>query len=812
MNISYNWLREYVEIDDLTPEKLGELLTTGGVPVEVFTPLNLGVRGVVVGHVLETRPHENADKLRVCTIDAGTGEHLQIVCGAPNVAPGQKVPVAVIGAELPGDFKIKRAKLRGVESQGMLCSAKELGMDVKLLPKEQTEGLYILPEDAPIGADIPEYLYLNDTVLELELTPNRADCLNYRGVAYEVAALLGRKMKMQEEQKPHGDTPSPVTVQIESDNCTKYAAQVVRNVQIAESPLWLQARLLSVGVRPINNVVDVTNFVMFEMGQPLHAFDLNKVANDTIIVRQAREGEKHTTLDGVERNLDPSMLVIADPEKVIGLAGVMGGENSEVDNGTTTIVLESAYFDPGTTRKTGKTLGLFSEAQKRFEKAMIDQGMITNALLRAAHLISVIAGGEIVGTPVEVVKQPIEPQVLELRLDRVNNVLGTSITDEEMVDVLRRLDFEVSGYKVDGAHRVTVPTRRPDIVREIDLIEEVARIYGYDNIPVTLPSGAFIQGQLSAEQQLRRSVRDILILSGLNEVVTYSFTTPSLLEKFGLHKEESLTRHVPLLHPLSEERSVLRTHMLPSLVEVVQYNRNRRQNDLALFEVGKVFHPVAGEDAINHLPNERLQVAGILTGNFGALGVGEKGRPVDFFTAKGIVENLLAGLGISGVSYERVEIPAMHPGRTAGIFQGTTALGFVGALHPDVEEANDLTPTYYFQLYVENLLTAKSESVVTTPSLPKFPSMERDIAVLVDVEVPAGGMLHTIRTAGGTLLESVRIFDFYQGPQVPAGKKSVAYGLVYRSAEGTLTDEEVSKQHEQVIAALKEQFGAELRA
>lgn len=813
MKISYNWLREYIEIDDLTPQELGARLTEGGIPVEVFTELNQGVTGVVVGHVVETRQHENADKLRVCTINAGTGDHLQIVCGASNVAPGQKVPVAVVGAELPGDFKIKKAKLRGVESQGMLCSAKELGMDVKLLPKEQTEGLYILPEDAPVGHDIADYLLMNDTVLELELTPNRSDALNYRGVAYEVAAILDRPMKMKEEYTAHGNGSSPVTVKIESDNCTKYAAQVVQNVTVSESPLWLQAKLLAVGVRPINNVVDVTNFVMFELGQPLHAFDLSKVAQDTIIVRQAQDGETHVTLDGVERTLDASMLVIADPEKVIGLAGVMGGENSEVDAATKTIVLESAYFDPGTTRKTGKALGLFSEAQKRFEKGMIDQGMITNALLRAAELIAELAGGEVVGGPVEVVKKGAEPHVLDLRHERVNEVLGTSITEDEMVAVLKRLGFEVSGFKVDGAHRITVPTRRPDMVREVDLIEEVARIYGYDKIPSTLPSGNYVQGQLTPEQRLRRTAREVLINAGLNEVVTYSFTNVGLLEPLGLHTEATLTNQVKLFNPMSEDRSALRTHLLPSLVEVVQYNRNRRTNDLALFEIGRVFSPEPGVDTP---VTERVRIAGIMTGHYGALGVGEKGRPVDFFAVKGVVETLLDGIGITDVLFVRAAQAGLHPGRTAKIVKRHEGelleLGVIGGLHPEAEEACDLSPTYYFELHMEALLTAKERSELVVPPLPKFPSIERDIALLVDIDTPAGDLLDTIRIAGGDLLVSVRIFDFYQGAQVPAGKKSLAYGLVYRSSERTLTDEEVTERHNRVLEALKAGHHAELRA
>ncbi|GAX90660.1 phenylalanine--tRNA ligase subunit beta [Effusibacillus lacus] len=810
MKISYNWLKEYIDLGpDMTPEQLGELLTNHGIPVEVIEPLNKGIKDVVVGHVLHTEPHPNADRLRVCTVDAGGPDKLQIVCGAPNVKPGQKVPCAVVGAELPGGVKIKRAKLRDVESQGMLCSASELGMDTRLLPKEQTEGLYILPEDAPVGESILNVLGLDDVVMELELTPNRADCLSYRGVAYEVAALLGKKPRFEEAVRtPNaGNGESPVKVRIESANCIQYSAQVVKGIQVKQSPLWMRMRLLAVGVRPINNIVDVTNYVMFEYGQPLHAFDLSEITESTIVVRQAEDNELLVTLDGQERKLDSSMLVIADPKRAVGLAGVMGGENSEVRDSTTDIVLESAYFDPGTIRQTGKKLGLRSEAQLRFEKG-IDPAIMQDALLRAASLIAELGGGQIVGAPSAVVSHPVHEQTIGLRVSRTNQVIGSDLEIATIEDLLARLGF-ASSRKDEDNLEVVVPSRRPDITREIDLIEEVARLHGYDKIGTTMPQGVLSQGGLTDKQRLRRTVRELLTGMGLSEVMTYSFTNPTWLEPLGVDENSALRKQLPLALPMSDDRKVLRTTLLPSLVEVVQYNLNRKNMDLALFELGTVFFPKQ-LPAVEQ-PEEVLKVAGIVTGSFGPLAVGEKGRKVDFYTVKGIVETLLVCLGIPNPKYAPASETGMHPGRTALVESKGVAIGFLGALHPAVQEAWDLKETFYFELDFQALYETAQRKIEFRP-LPKFPAIERDIAVVVPLDVPAGSLELTIRESAGDLLEEVRLFDVYQGEQVEAGKKSVAFSIVYRAEDRTLTDEEVQARHNRVVEALKQGFQAELRA
>ncbi|WP_018130776.1 phenylalanine--tRNA ligase subunit beta [Effusibacillus pohliae] len=821
MKISYNWLQEYIDLGpDMTPEKLADLLTNHGIPVEVIEQLNKGIENVVVGHVLQTEPHPNADRLKVCTVDAGGPEKLQIVCGAPNVKPGQKVPCAVVGAELPGGVKIKRAKLRGVESQGMLCSAGELGMDIRLLPKEQTEGLYILPDDTPVGESILRVLGLDDVVLELELTPNRADCLNYRGVAYEVAAILGKQPKFAWTEQaaetgnpavsPSSDSqagPPLVRVRIESANCARYAAQVVRGVKIAPSPLWLQMRLLTAGVRPINNIVDVTNYVMLEYGQPLHAFDLAEITESTIVVRQAEEQETIVTLDGQQRTLDSSMLVIADAKRAIGIAGVMGGENSEVRGSTTDIVLEAASFDAGSVRQTGKKLGLRSEAQMRFEKG-IDPTVLRPALQRAACLITELSGGELAGPPVEVVQQPAEELEIQLRVSRTNQILGTDLTVDQIGAILTRLGFATVTVDAD-TFRVTVPTRRPDITREIDLIEEVARLHGYDKIDTTMPEGVLSQGGLSKQQRLRRTIRELLTGMGLLEVLTYSFTNPTWLEPLGLEESSPLRQQLPLALPMSDERKVLRTTLLPSLAEVVQYNLNRKNLDMALFEIGKVFF--AKDLPVTELPSEDVKVAAIFTGAFGGLAIGEKPRKVDFYTVKGIVEALLANLGIKQVRYQPAAVPGMHPGRTASVEAGGVTLGFLGALHPEVTEAWDLKETYYFELNLAALEEAAEDKILFR-ALPRFPAIERDIAVVVPLDVPAGSLELAIREAAGELLEEVRLFDVYQGEQVETGKKSVAFSLVYRAEDRTLTDEEVQARHNRVIEALEKGFQAELRS
>ncbi|MWC29011.1 phenylalanine--tRNA ligase subunit beta [Paenibacillus sp. MMS18-CY102] len=812
MNVSYQWLNEYIEVTDLTAREIAEQMTRGGIEIDVVESLNKGVSGVVVGYVVSKEKHPDADKLNVCQVDVGTGENLQIVCGARNVDAGQKVPVAVIGAVLPGDFKIKRAKLRGVESQGMICSAKELGLNDKLLPKEQQEGILVLPAETPVGQSIGITLGIDDEVLELDLTPNRSDCLSMLGVAYEVAALTGREVKLPETSVMHSadQASAHISVSIEAaELCSHYSARYIRGVKVAPSPQWLQNRLIAAGVRPINNVVDVTNYVMLEYGQPLHAFDAAKVAGGRIVVRQAKPGETLTTLDDQERTLEEQMLVIADAEKAIALAGVMGGANSEVSADTTDILLESARFDGSTVRKTSRQLGLRSESSARFEKE-VDPGRVIAALNRAAYLLEQCADGHVTEGIVEAITSKMEPAVVQVALNKINQYLGTNLSKLEVEAIFLRLGFEGS-IDESGVFTITVPTRRGDITRDVDLIEEVARLYGYDNIPTTPIEGSTTPGALTKPQAIRRDLRKRLTDSGLNEVISYSFTGPERTKLFpALTNGASPIR---LAMPMSEDRSVLRTSLLPQLLEMAVYNRNRKNENIAVFELGSVFH--TEEEVLTHLPQEKHRFALLLVGNAVQAQWNRKAEAYNFYHAKGVVETIVNTLGISGlVRFEAAQPEGFHPGRTAAVLlhteAGTVTLGYVGQLHPTLQHESDLPDTYVAELDLAPLYE-HADFAIKYKTLPRYPAMERDIAVVVDTAVEAGRLMETARETAGGLLESIRIFDIYTGEKLGAGKKSVALSLVYRHAERTLTDEEVTELHGVVIAKIEQTFGAELR-
>lgn len=605
MLVSYQWLSQYVDLNGVTPEQLADELTRGGIEVDGIHPLDQGVKKVVVGHVKKVDSHPNADKLRVCTVDVGEEETLNIVCGAPNVAEDQKVPVALVGSRLPGGLKIKKSKLRGVLSQGMICSAKELGMPEKLLPKEQQDGILVLPDDTHLGKDVTSVLGLDDVVLELDLTPNRSDCLSMWGVAYEAAALLDRDIRLPqtEEQKPAGKA-KPVDVVLDAEeDCPFYAAQVVEGIQLGESPRWMQNRLLAAGVRPINNVVDITNYVMLEYGQPLHAFDYDQVEGGEIVVRRAATGETVKTLDGVTRACDEQTLLITDGTKPIGIAGVMGGENSEVKAQTTTVLLESAYFAPESIRRTARRLGLRSEASTRFEKG-VDPERIIPALQRTVELLGELAGGKVASSVTVERMGDIEDVTVELRHQRLTSLLGVQVEERAVEDVFRRLRFPTE--KQEGVYRVKVPSRRPDLSIEVDLIEEVARLYGYDRIPTTLPWGQQSPGALTPEQSLRRVIRHTLRDAGYHEVVNYSLTSPGRLRELPsvLYPD---ARPIRISMPMSDERKVLRTSLLPQLLETAEYNVHRREEGAALFELGKVF--ITEEKKLTQQPEERWVLA-----------------------------------------------------------------------------------------------------------------------------------------------------------------------------------------------------------
>ncbi|MBD3920114.1 phenylalanine--tRNA ligase subunit beta [Paenibacillus sp. PR3] len=812
MNVSYQWLNEYIDVSDLTAKEIAEQMTRGGIEIDVVESRNKGVSGVVVGYVVSKEKHPDADKLNVCQVDVGTGENLQIVCGARNVDAGQKVPVATVGAKLPGDLNIKRAKLRGVESQGMICSAKELGLNEKLLPKEQQEGILVLPAETPIGQPIGKTLAIDDEVLELDLTPNRSDCLSMLGAAYEVAALTGREIKLPKTAIM--DSPelasSYLNVSIEAKElCSHYTARYIRGVKIAPSPLWLANRLMAAGIRPINNVVDVTNYVMLEYGQPLHAFDASKVAGGRIVVRLAQEGETLTTLDDQERKLEPQMLVIADSEKAIALAGVMGGGNSEVTADTTDIILESARFDGSTVRRTSRQLGLRSESSARFEKE-VDPSRVIPALDRAASLLEQIAGGHVAEGIVEAVAATHEPAVVQVTLSKINSYLGTSLSKLEVEAIFTRLGFQ-GDIDGNGTFTITVPTRRGDITRDVDLIEEVARLYGYDNIPTTPIEGSTTPGALTKPQAIRRELRKRLTDSGLNEVISYSFTGPERTALFPALTGD--VRPIRLAMPMSEERSVLRTSLLAQLLDMAVYNRNRKNDNLAVFELGSVYH--TEEETLTQLPHEKHRFGLLLTGNAVQASWNQKAVAYDFYHAKGIIETVMQTLGVSSrIRYEAATPEGFHPGRTAAVKLQTEAgevtLGYVGQLHPQLQQQMDLPDTYAAELELAPLYEYANSAIVYQ-TLPRYPAMERDIAVVVDSAVEAGRLLEKAREIAVGLLESIRVFDVYTGEKLGAGKKSVALSLVYRHAERTLTDEEVTELHGAVVTAIEQTFGAELR-
>lgn len=817
MNVSYRWLNEYIDLNGIEPKELAAMMTRGGIEIDSVPSRNQGVSGVVAGLVLTREKHPDADKLSVCTVDAGTGETLQIVCGAPNVAAGVKVPVALVGAKLPGGLHIKRAKLRGVESQGMLCSARELGINDKLLPKEVQEGLYILPSDTEIGRDILDVLALDDSVLELDLTPNRSDCLSMIGVAYEASALTGRPLQLPnpaEELNASSDKANDrVSVSITAkEHCSHYSARYIKGVKIGPSPLWMQNRLIAAGVRPISNVVDITNYVMLEYGQPLHAFDAAKVAGGAICVRLAREGETLVTLDGQERKLEPHMLLIADAEKPIGLAGVMGGLNSEVTAETTDIILESARFDGGTIRRTSRQLGLRSEASARFEKE-VDPGRVLAALDRAAGLMAKYAGGTVLEGVAEAVVSEAKPAVVTVTLDRINRFLGTSLSSLEVSTIWARLGFQATG-KSEEEWQVTVPTRRGDITRDVDLIEEVARLHGYDEIPTTPIEGPTTTGVLTKPQAIRRELRGLLAANGLSEAVCYSVTSAERSALFpALNGTAEGKRAIPLAMPMSEERSLLRTALLPSLLEAAAYNIARKTNDIALFEIASVFH--TEEAALTRLPQEKPRLAFVLHGNRTPSAWNRAAEKTDFYDAKGVLDAVFERLGLDGkISYEAAQPEHFHPGRTAAVKlstgSGAETIGYVGQLHPDLQRELDLGDTFAAEISLAPLYELADGAIVYRP-LPRYPAVERDLAVVVGREIAGESLLDAIRSAAGELLESSCVFDVYTGERLGADKKSVAIALVYRHPERTLTDEEVAEAHGRALAKLEQSFGAELR-
>ncbi|SEM36704.1 phenylalanyl-tRNA synthetase beta subunit [Mesobacillus persicus] len=803
MLVSYKWLQDYVDLTGVSAEELGERITKSGIEVEGVETLNEGLKGIVVGHVLECEKHPDAEKLNKTLVDIGAEEPVQIICGAPNVGKGQKVAVATVGAILPGNFKIKKAKLRGEVSNGMICSLQELGIEGKLVAKEFAEGIFNFPEDTEVGQDALALLGRDDQILELGLTPNRADCLSMLGVGYEVAAILGKEVKLPEPKTASASEKATdyikVNVEAKDDN-PLYVAKVIKNVKVGPSPLWMQTRLMAAGIRPHNNVVDITNYILLEYGQPLHAFDYDLLGSKEILVRRAKQGEKITTLDDAERTLTEDHLVITNGTEPVALAGVMGGANSEVNADTTTVLLESAYFTGPVIRKASKDHGLRSEASSRYEKG-VDPARVRPAAERAAELMALYAGGEVLDGSSTADSLEMEPAVVSVTLEKINRVIGADLNMQEVQSIFSRLQFETA---VDNDKiTVTVPTRRGDITIEEDLIEEVARLYGYDNVPMTLPKGASTPGHLTDYQLKRRLVRRYLEGAGLYQAITYSLTSKDKATQYALENRDP----VELAMPMSEDRSLLRLSIVPQLLEVLKYNLARQADSLAVYETGAVF--LKNEAA--ELPEEEEHLAAAITGLWeNHQWQGEK-KPVDFYVLKGILEGLFAKLGLDSLfAVKAAELDGLHPGRTAHVYLDGKVIGFIGQVHPTVQKELDLKETYVFELNLKAVLEAGTEPLQYT-AIPRFPSITRDIALVVDKSKTAGELRGIIVEAGGKLLKDVYVFDLYEGDRMEEGKKSIAFSLKYFDPERTLTDEDVTKTHDKVLKAVEEQAGAVLR-
>lgn len=802
MRVSYRWLQDYVKCE-LPVEELAEKLTMAGLEVEgVFSSIE-GLDRIIVGKILEVKPHPNAEYLMLCRVDTGS-DIIQLVSGAPNLKTGVCAALALPGVMLTGG-RVEVREFRGERSEGMLCSGAELGTDQWGYGDDK--GVLLLEGEIPPGTKLDQAIKLDDRIIEIELTPNRGDCQAVINIAREVKALTGAELQLPEPAvvEEDGLAEDYIKVNIEAqDLCRRFACRVVCNIKLGPSPSWMQQRLLSAGMRPINNIVDVTNYVMLEFGQPLHAYDFDKIQGSQIIVRRGRSGEKMVSLDGTIRELDPEMLVIADEQEAVGLAGVMGGLASEVTEKTHTILLESAWFESLSVRRTAARLGLHSEASRRFEKGINADGIIP-ALNRATQLIQQLGAGQVTAGIVDVNVRPEVARTIRLRTARVNKVLGTKLDREKIQELIKRLDFPCELCSGD-AILVTIPAYRVDILEEIDLIEEVARLYGYDRIPTTYPKGVLIQDS-DNEPSIRDQVIDAASSFGLDEVLTYSFTGESSFNKLRIPQESPLRDVFNIQNPLRLEQGVMRTTLLPGLMDAVVYNYNRKLVDLGLFEVGAVFIPQQSDQ----IPEERLHLGIIACGrtNTGWLGTGEER---DFYYVKGIVEGILEMLGMEELSFEKyTDFPVLHPGRSARVLYGKEEFGYLGELHPYVLANYDLPlRVVVCELDLEKVVLFSNQQLLFKP-IPCYPGINRDLALVVPASVPAAQVHKIIYKAGGDLLKECRLFDVYYGDQVPEGYRSLAYSLFYQSPEHTLTDEEVMGVHNAILDALTEEIGAHLR-
>ncbi len=801
MKISLEWLRDYVDVT-LPPAELADLLTHSGLEVESLTRVEPGFRGVVVAFLESCRRHPRSDHLSICKVSDGKRDY-SIVCGAPNVKAGERVALAVEGAILPGGEKIGKNDFQGVLSEGMLCSEKELGLT------GEASGIMILDDPLPLGTPLESALPLEDWVLEVNITPNRSDCLCLLGIAREVAALTGQRLHLPEITRIEGVESAEALTSVtldRADLCPRYVAKLILGIKIAPSPFWMRRRLEALGVRSINNIVDVTNYVMLEMGQPLHAFDFDRLEEKRIVVRTAAPGQTFTTLDAVSRSMPPEALMICDGKKPVALAGIMGGLNSEVEPDTSNILLESAYFDPMGIRRTCKRLGLGTEASIRFERGIDPNGSL-RAAERAAGLMAELGKGAVARGAVDNYPLRIAPKEIRLRIPRVNQILGTALETGKVEAHLGALEMDV---RSDGAEAlmVTPGTYRVDLTREIDLIEEVARLHGFHRIPITLPAGRVSPEKKTRMEKASRRAKNVMVSFGFWEVITYSFMSPQAVKDLGIPADDRRAKTLAIQNPLGEDQSVMRTSLLPGLLQTARTNTHRQNLDLKLFELGRVFFP-GREDG---LPDEVETLAGLLSGLREEESWARPKAECDFFDLKGALEGLFDGMGIDGVHFlPDSGIPFLQPGKSCRVEAAGESLGTMGELHPRLSELYDLKQkAFVFELDFLKLSEKATDRRVFNP-LPRYPAVTRDLALVVDEEIAAGDLLSSMWKANEGLIKDIRIFDLYQGSPVPPGKKSVAFRLIYQREDRTLTDQEVNAFHEKAVQLLSREYGGTLR-
>lgn len=795
MLVPLKWLRDYVDIDRETQE-FADMMTMTGSKVEKVEFFGKETNGVQVCKILEIEQHPDADRLKVTKVEVADGQILQIVTNATNINVGDYVPVARIGAVLPGDFKIKKGKLRGVLSEGMFCGAEELTIPSQYVEEHKKDGIYILDhqDSFELGMDVREALGINDALIEFEITSNRPDCRSIIGIAREAAVTLGKELKYPQITVNGSDEEMKFEIDVQTELCKRYCGKVIKDVKVGPSPYWMQRRLIEAGMRPINNIVDITNYVMLELGQPLHAFDLEDIKYNKMIVKLAQEGEKFTTLDGVERTLTSDMLVIGNQDKTLDLAGIMGGENSEVKDNTTSIFLEGASFAKENIRATSKKLGLRTEASSRFEKG-IDVNLTEAAVNRACQLIEELGCGTVLNGMLDYYPKKEEVQKITANPERINKLLGVNVPMDQFINILERLEFKCNLISSDKLE-LEVPSFRLDICEDADILEEVARIYGYENIPSATLEGNATAGVKTNKQKFMDNVKSNSIAVGLNEILTYSFVSPRGVDKLNLAEDDERREFVKIINPLGEETSVMRTTLIPNMLDVISTNLSHKVEEVYAFECGNTFRPQEG------LPVETKK-----------LSIGMYGKEVDFFSIKGAVETILTNVGFDGYEVEpETKNLTFHPGRCAKLVYNNICIGTFGELHPDVLENYDLNQRVYvaeidIDLVFENLNNSK----VYNP-LPKYPATTRDIALLVKDEVFVKQIEDIIKANGSDILESYQLFDVYKGAQIEEGHKSIAYSITYRSKDKTLTDEDVAKVHDKIVSELSEKLNANLRS